>query len=548
MGSGFLFQLGAVALLLGGLIFIHELGHFLVAKAFGVKVLRFSLGFGPRILGFTRGETDYRISLLPLGGYVKMAGDDPSEELAPEDRGRGFLEQKPWKRILIAFAGPGMNLLFPLLAYFVLFAGQREAIGAYVGKLYPEMPGYAAGLRPGDKIVEIDGEKVFTFSDLMRAVAPNPGKRLRFTVDRAGKEVSFDVTPERYADVDPIETQMVGKIGMMPQSDAPWLGLAAPEGPLHAAGLRSLDRIVSVGGEKPRTQEDAYSLLAAAAAAGKPFEVVATREEQVEGGGLALFVPRALTVTVDPAGGAPLALTGTDLMLTWVDPGSAAALAGLRRGDRLSSLDGKPLTSWRMVENTLIEKKATPFALAFVRDGAEQLVTLTQDAKEIVDPIRDQKITSYSLGAFSKVPLVAGPVVAVPFRPLLAAQMAAGASWEVGRKILLGIGKIFSGDIAFKNVGGPGEIFQITRRAVEQGWEVYLHTMAMISINLGLINLFPVPVLDGGHIVQATIEAVRRRPLSLRAREVSNLVGLVLLLTLMVFVIKNDVVRYLLPG
>src|SRR5512139_3075009 len=106
-------QVGAVVLLLGGLIFVHELGHFLVAKALGVKVLRFSIGFGPRLLGVQRGETEYRISALPLGGYVKMAGDDPAEVVAPEDRGRGFLEQSPWRRFAIAVAGPGMNLVFP---------------------------------------------------------------------------------------------------------------------------------------------------------------------------------------------------------------------------------------------------------------------------------------------------------------------------------------------------------------------------------------------------------------------------------------------------
>src|SRR5690242_9990910 len=120
-----LLKIGAIVLLLGGLIFVHELGHFAVAKLLGVKVIRFSIGFGPRLFGFVRGETEYRIAALPLGGYVKMAGDDPSEAPAPEDRGRGFLEQSPWRRLVIALAGPASNLIFPALVYFAVFTAQN---------------------------------------------------------------------------------------------------------------------------------------------------------------------------------------------------------------------------------------------------------------------------------------------------------------------------------------------------------------------------------------------------------------------------------------
>src|SRR5512147_1584962 len=120
-----LLKIGSVVLLLGGLIFVHELGHFLVAKGLGVKVVRFSIGFGPRLLGFTKGETEYRVAALPLGGYVKMAGDDPGEELPEQDRGRGFLEQRPWRRFVIAAAGPGMNLIFPAIIYFAIGLAQN---------------------------------------------------------------------------------------------------------------------------------------------------------------------------------------------------------------------------------------------------------------------------------------------------------------------------------------------------------------------------------------------------------------------------------------
>src|SRR6266498_664850 len=154
---GTLIQIGAVVLFLGGLIFVHELGHFLVAKALGVKVLRFSIGFGPRIFGFRRGETEYWIAVFPLGGYVKMAGDvgeDP-EHLAPEDRGRGFLEQSPWRRLLISVAGPAANLVFPAVVYFALAVAEQgqPTPGPFVGTVAPGRPAAMAGLRPGDRIL-----------------------------------------------------------------------------------------------------------------------------------------------------------------------------------------------------------------------------------------------------------------------------------------------------------------------------------------------------------------------------------------------------------
>jgi regulator of sigma E protease len=182
-----LLKIGSIVLLLGGLIFVHELGHFVVAKLMGVKVVRFSIGFGPRLFGVQRGETEYRIALLPLGGYVKMAGDDPSESLAPEDAGRGFLEQRPWKRLLIAVAGPAANLIFPGVIYIALALAQNgePAPGPVVGTVAPGTPAAEAGLLPGDRILSVaapgqPADPVRYFSDLRDLVSPHPGEPLTF--------------------------------------------------------------------------------------------------------------------------------------------------------------------------------------------------------------------------------------------------------------------------------------------------------------------------------------------------------------------------------
>src|SRR6476469_4928200 len=152
-------NLGWLALMLGSLVVIHEFGHFIVAKACGVKVLKFSVGFGPKLLGFTRGETEYRLSRLPLGGYVKMAGDIPGEELPPEDQKRGFLTQPPWKRALIVAAGPVFNLVFPILLYFAVFVSYPQ-VSTRVMALSQGMPPAQAGLQVGDRVVAVNGHRV----------------------------------------------------------------------------------------------------------------------------------------------------------------------------------------------------------------------------------------------------------------------------------------------------------------------------------------------------------------------------------------------------
>jgi len=544
-------QILPVVILLGGLVFVHELGHFLVAKAFRVKVLTFSLGFGPKILGFRKGETDYRLSLLPLGGYVRMAGEDPTQPLPPEDRGRGFLEQPPWKRMLIALAGPAFNLVFPILVYFVVFAFQTQGIAPQVGQVVPGMPAAEAGLLPGDRILEVDGEKIYAFQDLRRVIDPHPGRPLAFVVDRGGEQVRLTVTPTPVEESDPIETQLVGKIGIAPNPAAPVIGVFDPEGAAYEAGLRSLDRVVRVGGAPVQTLEEALGALERRAAEGTPFEVLALRRESLRVGPVDLGLPAVVRATVAPrttedGERQPLGVESGELYVRSVVEGSPAAAAGIERGMRLVAWNGEALRSWQDVELARRKAAGESFTLR-VRDGGEEReIALAQAATTQMDEVQGRPITVYSLGLRGGLPSLAAPIVDVPFRPVLAAQVAVSSTWEVTRKIALGIGKLLTGQIAFSNVGGPIQIYDVATRAAQQGWEIFLHTMALISINLGLLNLLPVPVLDGGHILQSGIEMVRRKPLSLRTRELANMVGLALLLALMLFAMRNDVVRYFL--
>src|SRR5512146_2463680 len=220
--------IGAFILVVGGLVFFHEAGHSVVATRRGVKVLRFSIGFGPRLLWWTVGETEYRISALPLGGYVKMAGDVPGEDPAPEDRGRGFYEQQPWKRIVIGVAGPAANFLFPILlftAVAIVHDGEPTPAAA-VGAVVPGSAASRAGLQAGDRIVSValpgaPARALRWWDDLVDVVGPHPGDPLTFVVDRGGERRTFEVVPTEEDRFNGVETERRGVIGITPNWPSP---------------------------------------------------------------------------------------------------------------------------------------------------------------------------------------------------------------------------------------------------------------------------------------------------------------------------------------
>ncbi len=550
-----LLKTGSFVLLVGGLIFVHELGHFVVAKLLGVKVLRFSIGFGPRLLGFRRGETEYLIALLPLGGYVKMAGEDPSEAPVPEDRGRGFLEQPPWRRLVIAVAGPAFNLLFPVVLYFGLGLAQngQPTPGPVVGTVAPGSPAAAAGLRPGDRIVSVAAagrqpQPVRFFADLRDLVSPHPGEPLALRIEREGRAVGpLTLLPVPEEDANPLETTRRGIIGVTPAYTP---ALVAPVAPGAAGGVEPLDLVVRAGGAPVRNLPDLDRAIAAAACG--PIDLEVVREAPVELPGASVSSARAVTVAGVPTcrDGSPSLVPADPTVSTVIGsvaPGSPAEKAGLRRGDAIAAIGGTEVHTFREVSALARAFEAgRPVDIA-LRDGRTVTVApakesyvddLTRERKERLvlgfQPDRRALVDPKALLA-QTVPLERGvpEIAAVAWKQLT----------EVVRLTVLGIARIVTGHISFKTVGGPIMLFSIASEAVEEGISSFLFKMALISVNLGLMNLLPIPVLDGGHIAAAVVESVTRRPLSMRAREIANIVGLILLFTLMLFVFKNDIVR-----
>ena len=550
-----LFKVGAFLLLLGGLIFVHELGHFLVAKALRVKVLRFSIGFGPRLFWVQRGETEYRLSALPLGGYVKMAGDDPSEEVAPQDRGRGFLEQTPWKRLAIAVAGPGMNLVFPgviIVALMVAALGKPTA-GPVIGTVAPGQPAAAAGLRPGDRVLSVAApghpdRPIRDFEDLRDAVSPHPGEPLVFHVKRDGRELGpITIVAGVAEDRNPIEVARRGVIGVTP---AYATATVAPVAPGAAGPLQPFDLVVSAAGKPVRNAPDLLAALAAAGCGPVDFAVIRERPVPVPGANLGGYEPVALRAVPPCVDGKPsfrLADPEVSTFIAAVTPGSPAAKVGLVRGDAIASIDGKPVHSFIDVQALAADfKVGTPIAVGLASGRTVQLVPET---KTLVDDLTRERSdlpwVGFTSARRSEVDPSSLRIETVPLSRGLGeiAAEAWGELVDVVRKNVLAIAGILTGKISFKSFGGPIMIYGLATGAAERGLGPFLSLMAVISVNLALMNLLPIPVLDGGHIAQAALEGVTRRPLSVRAREIANVVGLILLFTLMAFVFRNDIMR-----
>lgn len=539
---------GFFVLLLGVLVFVHELGHFLVAKWCGVKVLKFSIGFGPRIFSFTHGETEYQLALLPLGGYVKMAGDSPHDELSPEDAHRGFLAQAPWKRSAIVLAGPAFNLIFPILAYFFVFLGDSQSLAARVGSVEPGLPAAEAGLRPGDRILSIDGEKVRTFEEMRNTLQPRFGQPIDLRVEREGQVITARLTPARTMENTPLEKSVPrGMIGISPYAKPPVVGVPVGSA-AEQAGLKSFDRILTVNGTAVADEVALRAALEKLPAEGV-LALTVQRMQPIPVGAVEGQSPSVHSVQVPRQTGEGYAALGaepSDLYVAKVVPNSPAAKAGLQAGDRLRSLDGRELKSFLLFSLALGDLAEKPFQLGWLSQGAERTATVRQEKREQPDElgqksaqldlgVRPRQASTAELSEPEKVTLHMGPVEAM------------GQSLQIVPKIVgqmvKVLGGLFVGSVPVSTIGGPVMLYQLAGKSAEQGLDSFLNLMAVISINLGVVNLLPIPVLDGFHLLAALWEGVRRRPIPVRAREVANMVGLAMLILLMVVAFTNDITR-----
>jgi len=511
--------------------------------------LTFSVGFGPKIIKLHGRETEYCVSLLPLGGYVRMLEESKNDLVLPEDRRRTFESIAAYKRVLIVLAGPLMNIAFPVLLYFSVFVGDGPFLPATVGVVLPNHPAEGK-LFPGDRVMSVNGEEIATFDDLKRVVSKSAGKTLKLVVFRDKRDIDVEVTVEdttERRDLDLIEH--VGTIGVQPSAPAPVIGVSGPESPAYRAGLRTFDLITSVGGQPLRRfmdLDDAFD-----ADIGGTLPVTYLRPVPVPDalGGLAdmaVFEAGVVALTPDPNGTTLLERTGietADLYVAIVPADSYLYKAGLRAGDKLLRLDGDAVPAW----STFREKVfASPdrqhrFEYFSARDGRVRSGEFQMRREEFSDPRGQTFRRQYVLPIQHWTPVAPEERVAHPSPVRYALVKAVEETADVTRLVVVGLVRLAQGRLSLRSLSGPITIYQVAGEEGRKGPDYFIWAMAVISINLGLFNLLPIPVLDGGHLMFLTLEGVLRRRVPLRVRELSHLVGMAILFALMVLAFKNDI-------
>jgi len=441
--SGFFIAVLAVAVVLGFMILIHEFGHYAVAKLLGVRVEVFSIGFGKRLLGFRRGDTDYRVSAIPLGGYVKMSGENPMDERTG-DPGE-FMSHARWHRFLIAIAGPSMNILLAigLLTFVYMVHYEYPAVldePAVIGWVLPDTAAAKAGIQIGDRIVRLDGIENPTWKQIDPKEALSPNQPIEVTIERAGKSFEKTIVPEAY-------------------------------------GINQM--------------------------------------------GFAGWVPREPDVTV------------TDL-----EKGMPADRAGIQVGDEILTVDGQPIPALEAMIETLKRTQDKAIQITVRRDGQQK----TFMVQPVLADIPGQREKRYRVGIGSLRMKVTSLPLPAAFRKSIEQNK------EGSLLILELVQKMIQRKISIRTIEGPIGIGRAAgEAATEKGWTPLMALTAAISLNLGIFNLLPIPILDGGVILLLFVESLMRRDISLQIKERIYQAAFVFLVLFAVMVIYNDLAKTL-PG
>ncbi len=534
----------AFVMMLSVLIFVHELGHFLVAKACGVRVLKFSLGFGNPIgigryrLRWKRGHTEYVVAWIPLGGFVKMLGEyteDASDEEAVAHPSETLPGRPLWQKLSIVFAGPAMNLLLPVLVFMVILAIGLDRRGTLVGTVEAGSPAAVAGIEAGDQIVQVDDQPVDFWEDLEGAIVPNPGGTATLVYRRDGAEQRTQLEVGARQGLDEFgTTRDLGWIGLEDSLPRAQIAIAGSDAPARAAGLRSGDRVISVAGEPA---DDWYRFEAAYAAAGTTGRV----EFGIERG--SGDPPEKLTLRVPALGSAAALGVGyASVVITGVTPDSAASRAGLEAGDVVLTVGGAPVASFGAFAEVVRDSEGRTLELDVARDGVQRRVDVTPELTTYELGMGLEE-TRYMVGITAERALPGSIAIDRVRNPLVSLPRAVGMTVDLTHAFLRGLGKLVTGEVSRKQLAGPIGIAQLAGDAYRRGWESYLKVMVLISINLGILNLLPIPILDGGQALVFLVEGVRRGPLSLRTREVVQQLGLTVLILLMGLAFWNDISR-----
>ena len=539
---GFLYFL----LLIGPLIFFHELGHYLAARRFGVYCEEFAIGFGPKLASFRRWGTDFTVRALPIGGFVMLLDRDAVEDLPQDWDGLALQDKPPWQRALILLAGPLMNLLIPIPLLFASgVLGPRDYTPALVGHVQESSPAAAAGLLVGDEVLRVNGKRVVSFDDLSRELRSRPGEEVVLSVLRGEETVALRATLETTLRRDPylgIRQTRVGTLGIQSVGFTPDLHVD-PGSAAHDAGLRLADRVLRINGEPVWTYDEFVERLASSAT---PVTLLVRRSDAFTE--LPFLAERIRHVEVSlPAhlDAEAFGIRSARATIDLVVPGSPGDVAGLRRGDRIVAINGEAIAyAWR-AHDRIVGEPEREHTLTFERDGELMDTTIRALETEVTDDLRfrhNAVLTGLGFLQYTAPPTprqwslgqLVGRSFTDAFRELFGLIGA----------LILGVWFLVTGTVDTSAIGGPIAIAAVAGEAGRAGWLVFIGTMAVISVNLAIFNLLPIPGLDGGQLMFLTAEAIKRGPLAPRTKQIMQTVSMACLLALLFFIFKNDIERY----
>ena len=514
----FLEQVFIFVIFLGPLVFFHELGHFFFARLAGVKVEVFSIGFGPKIFKWKGKETEYALSIIPLGGYVKMFGDDPlkAAELTEEEKKVAYTHKSIWRRFWIVFGGPLANFILAYFLYLGLVTIGEKVPQARFGHIEESHSFYSSGLRSGDILSKVNDQNIMSFDDLNLVDTTVTSVQ----VLRDGKSISL---PLEMNGIEFIKTfsQLNNQLRMSIVSNS--------QGKLFYL-------------KKKGESSKHFSLESLFSNGEVEVELFEVKGEVAQNMG-----PESLTLALSASSRLTLASTNDllengyyplDLKVEKVVKDSPAQVNGIQEGDLLIEVGGNSVSSFEQLRSIIQENGVKSLEIVVLSGGVTKKISLSPQ----VNQVGDKKV--YTVGIYSGIMML--PISEVEY----AAESFSSALFVAARrtsqgfvKTLEGFKKLITGEVSLNNIGGPIAIGKVASDSFNVGLAMFFRLMAIISINLGIINLFPIPVLDGGHLVFLAFEALNGGPLSRKKLQIAQQFGLSILFFLIFVALYNDITR-----